>query len=399
MKTIASKIKEISENMYPFLIQIRRHLHQYPELSGEEFQTSAFISQTLNEWGIDHLTGIAGTGIMAQVRGKTPGNACIALRADMDALPIDEQNEVEYRSKNPGVMHACGHDVHVSSLLGTIKILQQLSDEYSGMIKCIFQPSEEKYPGGAIQMIGEGILKNPEPLAIFGQHVCPALPPGKVGFRPGKYMASSDEIYITVKGKGGHAATPHQNIDPVVIGAQILLALQQLISRETDPTLPTVLSFGKFIANGQTNIIPDEARLEGTLRTFDETWRHEMHSRIENVVTSMANAFGANCEIFIDHGYPNLQNDESLTREAIQSAKEFLGNENVVELDQRMTAEDFAYYAQKVPGCFYRLGVAHSNLPFASLHSAHFDVDENCLLTGPALMAWLALKKLDPNLR
>jgi len=399
MKTIADQIKEISENIHPSLIQIRRQLHQYPELSGEEFGTSAFISHTLNEWGIDQRTGIAGTGIMAILRGKIPGNACVALRADMDALPIDEQNEVEYCSKNPGIMHACGHDVHVSSLLGTIKILQQLSDEYPGIIKCIFQPSEEKYPGGAIRMMEDGILQNPEPLAVFGQHVCPSLPYGKVGFKPGKYMASTDEICITIKGRGGHAAIPHQNIDPVIIGAQILVALQQLVSRESDPTIPTVLSFGKFVANGRTNIIPDEAHMEGTLRTFDEMWRHEIHSRIGRVVSNMAHAFGATCEVFIDHGYPYLQNDESLTQEAIKNAQEFLGNENVVELDLRMTAEDFAYYAQKIPGCFYRLGVATTNLPFPPLHSAHFDVDENCLLTGPALMAWLALKKLNPSLK
>ena len=384
-----------AERLLPQLIEIRRHLHQHPELSEQEMGTMQFLSQILNDLGIHYRAGIANTGIVAWIEGEKTGKACIALRADMDALPIEEKNETEYISLYPGVMHSCGHDAHMASLLGSMMILHENRDLFGGIIKCIFQPSEEKYPGGAIRMIQEGVLKNPEPQAIFGQHVYPELPAGKVGFRPGKYMASTDEIYITIKGKGGHAASPHQNIDPVVVGSEMVLALQQLVSRRADPAMPSVLSFGRFIAQGRTNIIPDEARIEGTFRTFDERWREEAHRLIKQMVAGIAAAHEARAEVFIDRGYPFVFNDEALTQRAMKVAKRFLGDENVVELDLRMTAEDFAYYGQHIPACFYRLGTALPLRNFTPLHSATFDIDEQALHTGSSLMALLAVEELN----
>lgn len=384
-----------AERLFPRMVEIRRHLHQHPELSEQEYETMEYLSGWLHRLGIRHEKGIAGTGLVAYIEGERTEKACVALRADMDALPIDEKNEVEYKSQRPGVMHACGHDAHMTSLLGAMMILQENRNTFGGTVKCIFQPSEEKYPGGAIRMIKAGVLQNPAPEAIFGQHVYPELPAGKVGFKPGKYMASTDEIYITIRGRGGHAASPHQNIDPVVIGSEVVIALQQLVSRKANPTMPTVLSFGRFVANGRTNVIPDEARIEGTLRTFDENWRAEAHEWITRLVTGLAAAHGATAEVFIDQGYPFVYNHEPLTLRAMEAARRLLGNENVVELDLRMTAEDFAYYGQHVPACFYRLGTALPDRPFTPLHSANFDIDEKALITGSSLMALLAVEELD----
>jgi amidohydrolase len=388
-------IKNLAKQYLPEVIALRRHLHMHPELSTLEFNTSAFISKTLTEWGIEHQTGVAGTGIVAHITGTLPSSKTIALRADMDALPITEETGLPFKSIHEGVMHACGHDVHMSSLLGTAMILNQLKNEFGGTIRLIFQPSEEKYPGGASVMIREGVLENPVPSAIFGQHVYPELPAGSIGMKPGKYMASTDEIYLTVKGKGGHAATPHLTVDPIAIGAQIVVALQQIVSRNALPTMPTVISFGKFIANGRTNIIPDTAQIEGTIRTFDEQWRAEAHRLITRTARGIAKSLGAECEVFIDKGYPFLVNNEDLTLKTRDSAIEFLGSEKVVDLDLRMTAEDFAYYSQIIPGCFYRLGIMDPAIGKASgLHSATFTIDETSLETGMGLMTWLAIKEL-----
>jgi amidohydrolase len=388
-------IKNLAKQYLPEVIALRRHLHMHPELSTLEFNTSAFISKNLTEWGIEHQTGVAGTGIVAHITGTLPSSKTIALRADMDALPITEETGLPFKSIHEGVMHACGHDVHMSSLLGTAMILNQLKNEFGGTIRLIFQPSEEKYPGGASVMIREGVLENPVPSAIFGQHVYPELPAGSIGMKPGKYMASTDEIYLTVKGKGGHAATPHLTVDPIANGAQIVVALQQIVSRNALPTMPTVISFGKFIANGRTNIIPDTAQIEGTIRTFDERWRAEAHRLITRTARGIAQSLGAECEVFIDKGYPFLVNNEDLTRKTREAAIEFLGSEKVVDLDLRMTAEDFAYYSQIIPGCFYRLGIMDPAIGKASgLHSATFTIDETSLETGMGLMTWLAIKEL-----
>ena len=387
-----SVIKSLAKQIYPRLVEIRRHMHKYHELSGLEKNTAAFICSVLDEWNISYKSGIGGYGIVAIIEGKAKG-PCIALRADMDALNIQEENDCEYKSTNAGVMHACGHDAHVASLLGTAYILNSMKESISGSYKLIFQPSEEKFPGGAIQMIEEGVLENPKVDAIIGQHVLPGLATGSIGLKNGPYMASTDEIYITVTGKGGHGATPELNTDPVVIASQIIIALQQITSRAASPSIHTVLSFGRMIADGRTNIIPNSAIMEGTIRTFDETWRAEAHKKIISIANGIAEGFGARCSIDIRKGYPFLINDDTITNIARNAASGFLGPERVVELPLRMTAEDFAYYVQKIQGVFYRLGItdAETNKPNANLHSADFDIDENALFTGCSTMAIIAL--------
>lgn len=392
---ILTTIKQRASEMLPELIAIRRHLHSHPELSMQEEATSAFIQLKLTEYGIPFTAGIAVHGIVGLIKGRNPASKTIALRADMDALPITELNKVDYCSQNQGVMHACGHDVHMTSLLGAARILNEIKDHFEGTIKLVFQPSEERFPGGASMMIKEGVMENPAPFKMFGQHVLPSLAAGKIGMKPGKYMASTDEVYLTVKGKAGHGATPELNVDPVLIAAHILVALQQIVSRNAPPQLPAVLSFGRFIAEGRTNIIPNEVKLDGTLRTFDEKWRAEAHRKITLMATSIAQGMGGDCEVFIDKGYPFLVNDDVVTTQARQFAVEYLGEENVADLDMRMTAEDFAYYSQLVPSCFYRLGIRNESRGIVhNLHTPLFDVDEASLEVGAGFMAWLAYKSI-----
>lgn len=392
---LKERIKTLAREYYEDVVYYRRHFHATPELSMQEHQTARYIASRLTEMGIAYEEGIAGTGLVALIRGKNASSRVLALRADMDALPIHEENSVDYKSQHPGVMHACGHDVHMASLLGTARILQTLRDEWEGSVKLIFQPSEEKYPGGAKLMIREGVLENPAPGAIFGQHVFPGLPAGKVGIRSGRYMASTDEIYLTVKGKGGHAATPHLLVDPVLIASHIVVAMQQIVSRNAMPWVPTVVSFGRFMAEGQTNVIPDQVSLAGTLRTFDEEWRETVHRRIREIAVFTAQGMGGDCEVFIDNGYPYLVNNPELAAGFRKWATEYLGRDNVEELDLAMTAEDFSYYSQRIPACFYRLGIRNVEKGFTSnLHSPTFDIDEKALETGMGLMAWVAIRKL-----
>ncbi|MEP7264614.1 MAG: M20 family metallopeptidase [Bacteroidota bacterium] len=376
------------------VVEIRRHLHMYPELSFHENETADFVAKKLTALNIPFKSGVAGTGIVALIEGNKKGKT-VALRADMDALPITEQNEVVYKSKNVGVMHACGHDVHTSSLLGVASILNSVKDQFAGTVKLIFQPAEEKLPGGASLMIEQGVLKNPEPDAVFGQHVMPLIETGKVGFRSGIYMASTDELYVTVKGKGGHGAMPHLNIDPVLITSHMIVALQQIVSRNANPTMPSVLSFGKVIANGATNVIPNEVYLEGTFRTLDEQWRTEAHTRIKTLAEELCKSMGGSCEFNIKRGYPVLYNNEQLTARAKQHAIEYLGKENVVDLEIWMAAEDFAFYTLHKPSCFYRLGTRNEKRGItSSVHTPTFDIDEQALKTGMGLMSWMALKEL-----
>ena len=389
-------IKKKVNEQFELLKEIRHHLHSNPELSFREVQTGKYISEMLKSFGIEHKTGVAGNGVVGLIKGKNPDKKVIALRADMDALPIEEENDVPYRSKNPGVMHACGHDVHTTCLLGASKILNELKDEFEGTIKLIFQPAEENLPGGAQQMIKEGVLENPAPVSIVAQHVFPELEVGKVGFRSGVYMASSDEINIFVRGKGGHGAMPDKGDDTVLAAAHIIVALQKIASRNAPPDIPTVLSFGKITGNGAHNVFPAEVAFHGTFRTFNEEWREKAHKLIEETAILTAKMFGVECEVVIDKGYPVLVNDENVTKEVRLAAEEFLGKDNVVDLNIRMTVEDFAYYLQKVPGCFYRLGVANYEKGITSnLHTPTFDVDEESIKTGTGLLAWIALKSLD----
>lgn len=390
-------IKILSKRLYEEIRGIRRHLHQYPELSLKEYKTAEYICKVLDEEGIPYTSGIAQTGIVAILKGEIPSDKVLALRADMDALPIDEQNDVDYKSANKGVMHACGHDMHMASLIGAAKILHRLKNKWGGTIKLIFQPSEESFPGGASLLIKEGVLKNPEPLGIFGQHVAPQIKTGKVGIRNGMYMASADEIYLTIKGTGGHAATPHLVNDTVLIASHIVVALQQIVSRNAKPWIPSVLSFGRMIANGRMNVIPSEVTIDGTFRTFDEQWREEVHQKIRSMASLTAKGMGAECEVRIEKGYPFLSNDDQMADHFRKCAMEYLGKENTEELDLSMTAEDFAFYSHEIPACFYRLGVCNATNKTTNVHTATFLPDENALQTGMGLMAWVAVKKLNPD--
>ncbi|MEO8087203.1 MAG: M20 family metallopeptidase [Bacteroidota bacterium] len=388
-------IQSLAKKYHAEIVSCRRHLHQNPELSFHEFETQKFVEQKLNEFGIKDHQRMANTGVVALIKGKNPGKRVVALRGDMDALPIQETNKKDYISKNAGVMHACGHDVHTSSLLGAGRILNEIKYDFEGTIKLIFQPGEEKLPGGASMMIKEGVLENPKPDSVIGQHVMPQIDAGKVGFRKGLYMASTDEIYVTITGKGGHGAMPHLTIDPVLIASTMIVALQQIVSRNAKPTLPSVLSFGKFIANGATNVIPDSVYLEGTFRTLNEEWRAEAHKKIKHLAESIAEGMGGKCDFNIVRGYPFLVNNEELTTRVQAYANEYLGSDKIEELEIWMAAEDFAFYSQLSDACFYRLGVRNEGLGItSSVHTSTFDVDEISLETGMGLMAWIALKEL-----
>lgn len=390
-----NKIKQLAEDAFNTVLADRRHLHKNPELSFKEFQTQQFVWERLDEIGITNKVKVAETGIVAMIEGKNPSAKIIALRADMDALPIQETNKTDYVSQNAGVMHACGHDVHTSSLLGVASVLQQFKNEFSGTVKLLFQPGEEKLPGGASMMIKEGVLKNPSVSGILGQHVMPLIETGKVGFRSGVYMASTDEIYVTIKGKGGHGAIPHQNIDPVLIVSHIIVALQQIVSRNANPIMPSVLSFGKVVANGATNVIPDSVYLEGTFRTLDERWRNDAHAKMIKMAEAIAEGMGGKCEFKIVRGYPALVNNPELTASARKNAVDYLGEENVLDLDIWMAAEDFAFYSQETNACFYRLGTRNEAKGItSSVHTSTFDIDENALKTGVGLMTYLALCEL-----
>ncbi|HNQ11604.1 MAG TPA: M20 family metallopeptidase [Bacteroidia bacterium] len=388
-------IKDKSTSLFKEVQNIRHHLHMHPELSFEEKETSMFVKNKLNEMGIEYKDGIGGYGIVATIKGKQNGPN-VALRADMDALPIQEENDIPYRSKREGVMHACGHDVHTSSLLGAAAILNELKDQFNGSVKFIFQPAEEKLPGGASLMIKEGALKNPETKSIIGQHVMPFIDTGKVGIRSGVYMASTDELYITIKGKGGHGAMPHLAIDPVYIASNLIVSLQQIISRRAKPIMPCVLSFGRFEALGATNVIPDKAILHGTFRTLDETWRVRAHEMITEMCHALVESMGATCNLEIRKGYPVLINEENLTKRCRTAMEDYMEKENVQPLDVWMAAEDFSYYSHEIPACFYRLGTRNEKKGIvSSVHTSTFNIDEDALVTGMGLMAYLALSELN----
>lgn len=390
---LIEKIKQLSNQLHSEVVTLRRHLHSFPELSFEEHQTSAFVKAQLDALGIP-WTAVAGTGVLATVAG-IQSDGVVALRADMDALPIQEMNKVPYASQRPNVMHACGHDFHTSSLLGTARILNNMKDEFRGTIKFLFQPGEEVLPGGASHMIRDGVLENPRVQAVIGQHAMPRIPVGKIGIRKGKHMASMDSLFVRIIGKGGHGAQPHMNVDPVVIASHIIIALQQVVSRMAHPGDPTVLSFGKVIANGAINVIPDEVYMEGTFRAMNETWRNEAHKKMTQMAEQLAEAMGARCEFKIQRGYPFLVNEEKLTDEVRVYAIEYLGKENVLEEDIWMAAEDFAYYSQVADACFYLCGVGNEKKKItSSLHTPTFDIDEDVLSMSPGLMAYIALKRL-----
>jgi hippurate hydrolase len=384
-------IKNASRKYADEFIQIRRHLHAHPELSYKEFETSKFVQNKLKEWGIDFRI-LATTGVVGIIKGKNPSKRVVALRADMDALPITEVNDVDYRSQNPGVMHACGHDVHTTCLLGAAKILNELKDEWEGTVKLIFQPGEEKNPGGASLLIKEGVLEEPKPDAIFALHVHPNLEVGKLSFRAGKVMASADEIYITVKGKGGHAASPHLTTDTILTASKLVVNLQELVSRMNDPFNPSVLSITSFNGGNTTNVIPSEVKLMGTFRAMNEEWRFKAHELITNICMGTALTFGAQIDLKIDVGYPFVINDPSLTEKARRKAQELIGESNVEETEMRMGAEDFAFYSHILPASFFRLGVGNIEKEITSgVHTPTFNIDESAIETGMSTIAWLAV--------
>jgi amidohydrolase len=394
MASLVEKIKSLSISLAQETVSNRHHLHMHPELSFQETATQAFVEQQLQAWGIT-TSRLANTGVVAIIEGKNPTKKVVALRADMDALPIIETNDVPYKSLNPGVMHACGHDVHTSSLLGTAHILQTIKDEFEGTVKLIFQPAEEKAPGGASIMIKEGVLENPKPASIFGQHVATNVPVGKIGFREGMYMASTDELYIKVIGKGGHGAMPDACIDPIVIASHIIVAMQQIISRNKNPKLPSVLTFGKIEGLGATNVIPDEVNIAGTFRAMDENWRADGLAKMKKLAEGIADAMGGEAIFEVLKGYPFLQNNPELTRRAKAAAITYMGEENVVDLDLWMAGEDFAFYTHHVDACFYRLGIRNDAKGITSgVHTPTFDIDEDALAIGPGLMAWLTVSEL-----
>lgn len=390
MTELKEEIKRLAGDYFEEIVSIRRHIHMHPELSFREFQTSEFICSKLDEWGVNYRKGIVKTGIVAEIEGNMPGKI-IGFRADMDALPIREENNFDFKSVNEGVMHACGHDVHTSCLLGAIRILQNLKEKIRGKIKFVFQPGEERIPGGAKLMIEEDLFDGEEPEIMIAQHIYPELESGKTGFRPGMYMASSDEIYITIKGKGGHAALPDRLTDPVLIASHLIIALQQIVSRNNKPGMPSVLSFGRISAEGAVNVIPDSVSLEGTFRTMDEEWRKRAHEKIENITGNLCSSMGGEADIEIRKGYPVLTNDPELTIQVKDLAIEFTGEKNVEDLDIRMTAEDFAYFTRKYPAVLFRLGTANPGEEAAALHSSRLNIDEKAIELSMGLLSWMAM--------
>jgi amidohydrolase len=386
------KIKELARSYTAEFINIRHHIHAYPELSYEEYETSRFIQDKLRSWNIPFEVK-ANTGVVGLIEGKNPSSRIIALRADMDALPITEQNDVSYKSVKPGIMHACGHDVHTTCLLGAAKILQETKNEWEGTIKLIFQPGEEKNPGGASLLIREGVLENPAPQKIFALHVHPGLEAGTFSFRGGMVMASADEIYITVKSKGGHAAAPQFTADTILVASHIVVSLQQIVSRNNNPFNPSVLSITSVQGGNTTNVIPSEVKMMGTLRAMNEEWRFKAHELIIAQTTTIAKAMGAEAEVKIDIGYPFVLNDEKLSAEAMENARIYAGAENVSETELRMGAEDFAFYSHLIPACFFRLGAGNQSKGITSnVHTPTFNIDESAIEHGMGMMAWLAVQ-------
>lgn len=389
-----TQIKKLAEDFHPQVVAFRRHLHQFPELSFQEFRTTEFIHSKLNDIGIEVSREFSETGMIAYIKGKNPEKKCIAVRADIDALPIEEENEIAYRSKNPGIMHACGHDVHSANLYGTALILNELTDQFEGTVKLIFQPGEELLPGGAALLIEQGVLDSPKVDSIYALHVYPELEAGMVGFRPGLYMASADELHITISGKGGHAALVEQLVDPVEATNHLLIEVRKAIQEHQLENVPYVIGFGDIKAKGATNVIPNKVHILGTFRTMDEDWRSQMHELMQSTAREIEEKFRVHIDFNIIIGYPFLHNDERLTQDSKKWAIQYLGEENVTDLPLRMTSEDFASYTHHTPGCFYRLGTSNNNEHSSSVHTPTFNVNENALKVGMGLMSWLTINEL-----
>jgi len=392
MELLENAIRTLAKQYQPQVVAIRRHLHTHPELSGNEKQTAEYVAQHLKEHHIPFRDNVGGYGIVARIEGKNPKKSTVALRADMDALNITEATGLPFSSQNPGVMHACGHDFHTANLLGTAFILNQLKTHFEGAVMLIFQPSEEKIPSGALQMSEAGIFEEHRPHAIFALHVDPGIDTGKIGVRSGAFLAAADELFITIHGQGGHGAYPYKCVDPIVIAAQTILSLQTVVSRSVDPLHPAVVSIGRIEGLGNTNIIPDEVKMSGTIRTFHNAWRETIHRRITELVHHTAQSFGGNATVEIRKGYPPLVNDATLTQRSINALKTFFGKENIEESAMRMGADDFAFFAQEIPATYLRLGVRPKNTQSgALLHQATFAPDEDAFEMGMMAMSCLAI--------
>jgi amidohydrolase len=394
MEDLKQLIRSLTNEKFDKIISHRRYIHQYPELSFEEHNTSAYIISQLKELGILYRQGFAGTGIVAIIEGRRRGKT-VALRADMDALPITEETGLSFASEHHGVMHACGHDAHIAALLGAAEVLFKIRDKWDGTVILLFQPGEEKFPGGASLMLKEGALDNPRPDLIIGQHVLPEMPAGHVGFKPGMYMASGDEVYLTIKGQGGHAALPHTLNDTILIAANIIVSLQQIVARMVPAYIPTVLSFGRIEGLGATNIIPKKVEVAGTLRTMNEEWREKIKDRIREMACGIAKSMGAECIVDIKDGYPVVHNHEQFTNEAANYARDFLDRSSVEEMDIRMTAEDFGYYTHQFPSVFYRFGVGQTSCTTGTLHTSKLNINEEGLRYATGLLTWLTVKFLN----
>ena len=403
MDNLIDTIKQLAHAQRDEVIAWRRWMHRHPELSQEEYGTMAFVADRLREMGMEPHTGIGKTGVMAMLHGDAASTTppyCVALRADYDALPITECTGLDFASENPGVMHACGHDMHTCSLLGAIKILTQLKGHINGSLMFIFEPSEEKYPGGARMMMDDGLFDEVLPNEIYSFHCLPEMDYGHIGLKKGKYMASTDELYWTVTGKGGHGATPHLNVDPILIASHIVIALQQVVSRNAAPMSPTVLTIGKIEdVGGRTNITPDMVKMEGIIRSFDPEWRLRTHELIRKISCGVAEAMGAECDLFIDYGYPPVINDDECTQQVHDNACAFIGKDNVEWLDLRMTAEDFAFFQQKIPSCYFRIGIHEPGTPFSNLHRPNLIVDERSLELANGLIAYNAIMALNNRIK
>ncbi|HOD88937.1 MAG TPA: M20 family metallopeptidase [Bacteroidales bacterium] len=389
MKNLKDKIQKLNEKYFSEIVEFRRHIHQYPELSFKEFETAKYIKSILTKYNIEFDESFGENAVIGIIKGDLSGDN-IALRADMDALPIEELVDSEFKSKVPGVMHACGHDAHVASLLGTAIILQELRNYIKGNIILIFQPAEERNPGGAKILIDKGLLKKYNIIKVLGQHVLPELEVGKFNFGSNYVMATSDEIYIKFSGKGGHAALPHKRSDTVLALIHFINEVNEFkIKLKSD--MPIIIAFGKLSAQGSINVVPEISFAEGTMRTFDEKLRNEIKAKLQVIADKYADYYGCKADLEIRHGYPAVYNAPKLNSQVMDLAKDFLGEENVGELEIRMTAEDFAFYSHEVPSVFYRAGVAGNGKGIAGQHTSYFDIDENVFLKSSALMAWFTL--------
>ena len=395
--TQVDKIRSEVDEIMPGMVADRRHLHENPELGFQEFKTAEFVKQRLEQLGVEDIrTGIAVTGVTGLITGTGEGpQRNVLVRADMDALPIHEENDVDYKSKNEGVMHACGHDAHTSILLGLARLLSDRKDQFSGTVKLCFQPAEELPPGGAQAMIKEGVMNEPPIEAVFGLHMANQVPVGKIQVGAGPVMAAADGYTITIHGKGGHGAYPHGCIDPVVIGAQIVVALQTTVSRNTDPMDAAVVSNCVFQSGDAFNVIPDTAVLKGTVRTFKDETRDLMEKRITELATTIAEGMGGKATVDYARGYPATVNDEAMTELAREAAIAAVGEENVIAKDPAMGAEDMSYFQLEAPGSYFFVGSKNEEKGLVwGHHHPKFDIDEESMANGLTAMAMNVLTYL-----